>query len=64
MTQSKKFDAGGDYLRRFIPEIAGLEGKAVHEPWTAELDGYPQPLVELPESRERALDAYQKLKDS
>ena len=64
VTQSKKFDAGGDYLRRFIPEIAGLEGKAVHEPWTAELDGYPQPLVELPESRERALDAYQKLKDS
>ncbi|MEV7637464.1 deoxyribodipyrimidine photo-lyase [Pseudarthrobacter enclensis] len=64
VTQSKKFDAGGDYLRKFIPEIARIEGKQVHEPWNAETDGYPAPLVDLPESRERALDTYQKLKDS
>ena len=66
VTQSKKFDAAGNYLRHYIPELADLDGKAIHEPWKAgaELDGYPQPLVDLPESRERALEAYQKLRDS
>ncbi|KNH13920.1 deoxyribodipyrimidine photolyase [Arthrobacter sp. ZBG10] len=64
VTQSKKFDAAGNYLREFIPELAGVEGKAVHEPWTADAPGYPAPLVELPESRERALAAFQKLKDA
>jgi deoxyribodipyrimidine photo-lyase len=63
VTQSKKFDAAGSYLRAFIPELQGLEGKQIHEPWTAGADGYPAPLVDLAESRERALDAYQKLKD-
>lgn len=63
VTQSKKFDADGSYLRAFIPELQGLEGKQIHEPWTAGADGYPAPLVDLAESRERALDAYQKLKD-
>ncbi|MBX7445381.1 MULTISPECIES: deoxyribodipyrimidine photo-lyase [unclassified Arthrobacter] len=63
VTQSKKFDPDGRYLRQFIPELAGVEGRTIHEPWTAETDGYPKPLVELPESRERALAAYQKLKD-
>ncbi|MGC0237061.1 cryptochrome/photolyase family protein [Arthrobacter sp. SD76] len=63
VTQSKKFDADGSYLRAFIPELQGLEGKQIHEPWTGGADGYPAPLVDLAESRERALDAYQKLKD-
>ena len=63
VTQSRKFDPDGRYLRQFIPELAGVEGRTIHEPWTAETDGYPKPLVELPESRERALAAYQKLKD-
>jgi deoxyribodipyrimidine photo-lyase len=63
VTQSRKFDADGSYLRAFIPELQGLEGKQIHEPWTAGADGYPAPLVDLAESRERALDAYQKLKD-
>ncbi|MDP9888176.1 cryptochrome/photolyase family protein [Pseudarthrobacter enclensis] len=64
VTQSRKFDAGGAYLRRFIPEIADLDNKAIHEPWTAGPEGYPEPVVDLPASRERALDAYQKLKEA
>ena len=64
VTQSKKFDAGGTYLRRFIPEIADLDNKAIHEPWTTGPEGYPEPVVDLPASRERALDAYQKLKEA
>ena len=65
VTQSKKFDAAGRYLRRFIPELAGLDDKTVHEPWknSAAAPAYPAPLVGLLESRERALDAYQQLKD-
>ena len=63
VTQSKKFDAGGRYLREFIPELADLDNKAIHEPWKAGVLDYPDPLVELPESRERALAAYQQLRD-
>ena len=64
VTQSKKFDSAGHYLRRFIPELADLDAKAIHEPWKAgDAPGYPGPLVGLPESRERALEAYSKLKD-
>jgi deoxyribodipyrimidine photo-lyase len=63
VTQSKKFDPAGRYLRRFVPELAHLDDKAIHEPWKAgEIPGYPGPLVGLPESRERALEAYGKLK--
>ena len=37
----------------------------MHEPWKspAAAPGYPEPLVGLQESRERALDTYQRLKD-
>ncbi len=64
VTQSKKFDAEGRYLREFVPELATLDGKAIHEPWKQDdLQGYPAPIVGLPESRERALATYQKLKD-
>ncbi len=69
VTQSKKFDADGRYLRQYVPELAGLEGKTIHEPWKATAAGapwadYPEPIVGLPESRARALEAYQRLKDS
>ncbi|TQJ33130.1 cryptochrome/photolyase family protein [Arthrobacter sp. SLBN-122] len=63
VTQSKKFDAVGRYLREFVPELAGLDNKSIHEPWKTGVPDYPEPLVELPESRERALAAYQQLKD-
>jgi deoxyribodipyrimidine photo-lyase len=65
VTQSKKFDAEGRYLREFIPELAHLDRKAIHEPWKLpDTNGYPEPVVRLPESRERALATYQKLKDN
>jgi deoxyribodipyrimidine photo-lyase len=64
VTQSKKFDAGGRYLRGFIPELSGLDDKRIHEPWKdpEAAPGYPEPLVGLQESRERALDTYQRLR--
>jgi deoxyribodipyrimidine photo-lyase len=64
VTQSKKFDPAGRYLRQFVPELAGLDGKTIHEPWKADnVPGYPKPLVGLPESRGRALETYSRLKD-
>ncbi|KUM38358.1 cryptochrome/photolyase family protein [Arthrobacter sp. EPSL27] len=65
VTQSKKFDVRGSYLREFIPELSGLDDKAIHEPWKADgsAEDYPDPVVGLPESRARALETYQRLKD-
>ena len=64
VTQSKKFDAEGRYLRRYLPELSALDAKRIHEPWKADtVPEYPAPVVGLPESRARALDTYQRLKD-
>ena len=47
------------------PELAELDDRTVHEPWRnpEAASGYPEPLVGLQESRERALETYQRLKD-
>ncbi|GAB3652398.1 deoxyribodipyrimidine photo-lyase [Nocardioides korecus] len=66
ITQGLKFDAAGDYVRRWIPELAHLSGKKVHEPWDAE-DGYaqdyPRRIVDHAEERKITLDRYQRGKD-
>jgi deoxyribodipyrimidine photo-lyase len=62
LTQARRFDPRGDYVRRWVPELAGIEGAAVHQPWTlkepdrARLD-YPGPIVDLAEGRDRFLRA-------
>jgi deoxyribodipyrimidine photo-lyase len=44
--QAHRFDPDGDYVRRYVPELAGIEGGAVHEPWKLPRPpaGYPAPL--------------------
>nr|BFE87055.1 hypothetical protein GCM10020093_096560 [Planobispora longispora] len=44
--QARRFDPQGEYVRRYLPELAAVPAKAVHEPWrSAPVKGYPPPLV-------------------
>ena len=57
--QSQKFDPQGEYLRRWLPELAALPTDRLHVP------GAHRPaIVDLAESRQRALDAYAKTKNA
>lgn len=64
LLQSEKFDPNGEYIRKWVPELAGIEGKAIHEPYNrgagaqAKKKGYPEPIVDHKQCRERALSAY------
>jgi deoxyribodipyrimidine photo-lyase len=61
VTQGQKFDPDGDYVRRWVPELRGVSGKAVHEPWTLDKPpaGYPAPIVDHKRERQEALNRYQ-----
>jgi deoxyribodipyrimidine photo-lyase len=58
--QGRKFDPEGDYVRRYVPELRGIPGGAVHEPWTAPLlaPDYPERIVDHHEERDEALRRY------
>ena len=60
MTQSKKFDPDGEFIRRWVPELADAPSTAIHEPWTEPLfrasAGYPEPCLDYAEQRKVALD--------
>jgi deoxyribodipyrimidine photo-lyase len=62
--QGKKFDPEGVYVRRFVPELAGLSDKHIHSPWEAPQPpkNYPAPIVDLAGGRDRALSAFKGLK--
>jgi deoxyribodipyrimidine photo-lyase len=65
LSQSAKFDPDGRFLRRWLPEMAELDKRGIHNP--AKLNGlfagveYPSPIIDLPKSRERALSAFRQL---
>ncbi|KAF4574980.1 hypothetical protein EYR36_006334 [Pleurotus pulmonarius] len=56
-SQSEKVDPSGDFIRRFVPELASLKGKDIHNPppHTADKLGYPRPIIQHEEARVRAL---------
>jgi deoxyribodipyrimidine photo-lyase len=67
--QGQRFDPDGDYVRRWVPELRGIAGDAVHTPWSLGpveqaaagvrigVD-YPAPVVDHAMARERALAAF------
>lgn len=69
VTQGEKFDANGEYVKQYLPELAGLASNYIHSPWEAPEyvlseagvilgKNYPTPIVDLATSRKRALEAY------
>ena len=63
VTQGEKFDPNGDYVRRYVPELAHLPNKVIHQPWLiGGVKTYPPPIVDLKASREAALAAFASLK--
>ncbi len=59
VTQGERYDPTGAYVRRYVPELAELDGKAIHAPWqhggSLFAPDYPPPLVDHAEARERFL---------
>ncbi|MCC7304621.1 MAG: deoxyribodipyrimidine photo-lyase [Alphaproteobacteria bacterium] len=62
VTQGEKFDPAGEYVRRYVPELKNVPGKYIHRPWETSVPGYPEPLVDLSESRKAALEAFSHIK--
>lgn len=71
--QGQKFDQQGQYVRRWLPELARLDNKYIHKPWTADPavladagiilgKDYPEPLVDLQDSRRQALSAWNQVR--
>ena len=65
VAQSKKFDPDGRYIRRWVPELANLEGEAAARavdgrrgPVRRGRDGYPDPIVDHATERDEALRRY------
>jgi deoxyribodipyrimidine photo-lyase len=67
--QGETFDPDGAYVRRWVPELAGLEGPDIHAPWRAPAEAlaragvilgktYPAPIVDHEAARARALKAF------
>lgn len=65
VTQGLKFDPDGNYVRRFVKELAHLSGKNVHEPWDdphGYSTGYPKRIVDHAAERDEALRRLEELK--
>lgn len=72
VSQGRKFDPQGAYVRRWCPELAKLPDEWIHEPWAASPQvmgragvrlgrDYPEPVVDHAMARQRALDALKRI---
>jgi deoxyribodipyrimidine photo-lyase len=61
VAQGERFDPGGRYVRRFVPELRGVPDRHVHRPWGSPRPprGYPAPIVDHTHQRQLALARYQ-----
>ena len=64
-TQGERYDPHGDYIREWIPELADLDDKTIHNPQTAKQPpkDYPTPIVNHKEARARTLDAFKRARE-
>ena len=65
VSQSRKFDANGDYIRRWVPELSYLPSTEIHEPWRRAAGlppDYPERIVEHSEERAESLARYDALR--
>jgi deoxyribodipyrimidine photo-lyase len=73
VTQGQKFDPTGEYIRTYVPELKNLPIKFLFSPWECPNEiltnlnfklgqDYPHPIVDLKESRQRALSTYEQLR--
>jgi deoxyribodipyrimidine photo-lyase len=73
ITQSEKFDPDGTYIKKYVPELKHVPEKLIHAPWEMSISeqrahkviigkDYPAPIVNVKETRQRALDAYATIK--
>ena len=66
ITQGQKFDAEAIYIRKWVPELRGLETKFVHEPWNNPdglPNGYPKRIIDHAAERKEALARYADLRN-
>jgi deoxyribodipyrimidine photo-lyase len=67
--QSKKFDPGGNYIKRWVPEMAAVPQAFVHQPWLMPVEvqrqsrcvigqDYPEPIIDHAQARDRAISAF------
>lgn len=69
ITQEKRFDPHGDYVRRWVPELAGASTSGIHSLGNPsknqyreeEINGYPPPIVDHAEARKRALELFDEI---
>lgn len=59
ITQSETYDPQGQFLRKYLPELAKMNDYEIHRPWQSLLNTeYPTPIVVHELQRKRALDLY------
>jgi deoxyribodipyrimidine photo-lyase len=62
--QSKKFDPEGEYIRQWVKELAHLDNKTIHEPYSSKTDlglNYPKPIVDLKETHLKAIETFKNI---